>query len=250
MSGSKKWGWTTCDWVVVVLLCLITCSCQPGITPSLVPTPQVIELQTTSSLRHLQPWFKTCIEAQGGSALVMQELPAPALDTTGNGLALRWGSDSAPAAYAAVIGYDDLVMIVHPANPLNKLDLAALQAMYSGTRKQWSETSAGDAVKPWSYPAGEDIQSIFYSVLLKGTQPARSTAFIAPDPQAMLEAVSTDPGAIGFIPRRWLSSQVKEISIDGIDRSSLRQPILALTQSEPEGQKKQWLLCLQAGLVK
>ncbi len=61
----------------------------------------------------------------------------------------------------------------------------------------------------------------------------------------MLEAVAASPSTIGFLPRRWLNSQVKEIHIQGIDPSDLRIPILALTKTEPEGQVKDWLICVQ-----
>jgi hypothetical protein len=54
--------------------------------------------------------------------------------------------------------------------------------------------------------------------------------FLAPDPGAMLEAISEDPAAIGFIPRRWLEEIVSSVTITDVEDEELRQPILALSE--------------------
>jgi hypothetical protein len=235
------------DWRIVILLCLglLISACQPGITASPIPTPQVIEVQLTAALLPLQPALKQCVEAQQNSALILQQHPAQALDPGEKGIGLRWGLDAPPEGSAAVIGAEELVVIIHSSNLLDQISLANLQAMYNGARKVWPKTGPTEPVQPWVYPAGEDIQSIFISTLLKGILPTRGVTFLAPDPQAMLEAVAASPGAIGFVPRRWLSDQVKELEISGIERASLKQPILALSKAEPAGLQKQWLLCVK-----
>jgi hypothetical protein len=235
--------------LILIGLSLLIGGCQPGITTSPISTPQVITVQVTSSLLPLQPIFKTCVETQENSALIIDELSTPSLIGAGDHPALRWGADPSSTGFAAVIGQETLVVVVHPRNPLGQISQANLQAIYAGTLKKWPKSGPGAAPQPWIYPAGEDIQSIFVNTILNGAQPARSGTSIAPDPQAVLDAVAANQGAVGFLPRRWLSSQVKEITVAGIPPTNLRQPILALTKSEPKSKIKEWLLCLQDRLV-
>jgi hypothetical protein len=65
----------------------------------------------------------------------------------------------------------------------------------------------------------------------------------------MRQAVAADPSAIGYLPRRWVDSSLRPLSIDGISETSLRQPILAVTQTTPQGAQKEWLLCLQRSIA-
>lgn len=247
MYVKRKGRWEKI-WAALLLLCLFASACQPGLMPSAAPTPQVIALQMTTSLRSLLPALKTCIDERPASALVIEEVTTAAVAPAGEAIGLRWGSDTQPPGIAVVIGQETLAVIVHPNNPIDQLSPADLQAIYAGTRKTWPAGEPGAAVEPWAYPAGEDIQAIITTILLLGVQPSRSATSIAPDPEAMLEAISTSPAAVGFIPRRWLSGDVKEIVINGVEPANLRQPILAITQSEPQGQQKEWLLCVQERL--
>jgi hypothetical protein len=204
----------------------------------------------TPTLLFLRPIFQICAGEQAAVGLILSELPANALTNEPGSLALGWGLNTPPDGYAAVIGQEELVIITHPQNPLAKMDLAGLQAVYSGASNRWPAGGPDGEVHPWIYPAGEDIQLIFEDTLLKGAQPAMSAVSVAPDPQAVREAVAADPQAVGYLPRRWLDSQVKELQMPGLEQNSLRRPILALSKSEPDGQNKAWLLCLQDELVK
>ena len=72
-------------------------------------------------------------------------------------------------------------------------------------------------------------------------------ALIAPTSEAMLESISSDPGAIGFIPRSWITSDVQPIQIDPDLQIALHKPLLALTPTEPAGELKALVACLQSG---
>lgn len=228
---------------------LLASGCGSPFTPIPAPTPQVITLRFTTTLSSLQPLFTGCANAQENTALIVVESPASSIDWEQEGLAIRWGTDFTVQGFAAVLGYEELVIIVHPQNPLQQISQADLQGMYSGALNGWPTGGPGGAVEPWSYPVGEDIQEITGQVLQKDPLTVAKTAFIAPHPRAMLEAVSGNPQAIGFLPRRWLNNQVKEIPLSGIDQAGLRYPILAITREEPVGLARDWLLCVQAGLA-
>jgi hypothetical protein len=61
----------------------------------------------------------------------------------------------------------------------------------------------------------------------------------------MRAAVAADPGAIGFIPSRWLDSTVRSLTITNLDPATLSFPVLALTPTAPTGAQRTWLACLQ-----
>jgi hypothetical protein len=79
-----------------------------------------------------------------------------------------------------------------------------------------------------------------------------SEAMLAPDPQAMLEAISSDANAIGYLPESALTSsdpsfvaQVKVIQLEQSLQDILHPPVIAITQNEPEGLVRELLLCVQ-----
>jgi hypothetical protein len=79
-----------------------------------------------------------------------------------------------------------------------------------------------------------------------------SEAMLAPDPEAMLEAISSDANAIGYVPNLLLSTsdpslaaKVKKLQVDTSLREKVNQPVIAVTQGEPEGLIRELLVCVQ-----
>jgi hypothetical protein len=76
---------------------------------------------------------------------------------------------------------------------------------------------------------------------------------LAPDPYAMLEAVSRDIDAIGYLPGSFLNTidattpnQVKIVQLESSIKAELHQPVIAITQSEPKDLLRNLLVCLQS----
>ena len=63
----------------------------------------------------------------------------------------------------------------------------------------------------------------------------------------MLEAVASDPGGIGYVLKSWLPAQVTLSLIEPDIQKTLRKTILALVNSEPQGNLYDLLNCLQNG---
>jgi phosphate transport system substrate-binding protein len=144
------------------------------------------------------------------------------------------------------VGWDDLAVIVHPQNPVMTLSMADLQAIFSGQVSDWSEMGDHKRIgklETWIYPSGEDVQQVFLS-LFGGQAMQNSRAWLAPDPQSMRIAVSSALSAIGYLPRRWADSSVKVLDLTGVQGTTLRRPILALSHREPQGAQRLWLECI------
>ena len=66
-----------------------------------------------------------------------------------------------------------------------------------------------------------------------------SFARLAATPMQMSAALSVDVNAIGFLPRAWMTGDLKELLV------AASVPVLALTPSEPEGTARDLLACMR-----
>ncbi|HAL17756.1 MAG TPA: hypothetical protein DCP32_13735 [Anaerolineaceae bacterium] len=231
--------------ILALVAGLITgCTTQPSADPA--PTPMAVRVEITSSLEWLRPDLAECAQQTPGLTLSVRFNEVEAQSLEDSDVLLRW-SNLAPASVAPFeIGKDSLAVIVNPDNPVDTLDASQLKDFFTGQATVWTDPEGAplDSVQTWVYPAGEDTQILLTTTLLADS-PIATTARIAPNPAAMLEAVAADPQAIGFLPARWLDSTVRQISITGYAGDQWTLPILAVTQSEPSGITRDWLLCVQ-----
>lgn len=223
-------------------------ACAPALpTPPPAAPPTLWQVQASPALAWLTPHINRCAVEQPGFNMVLLERPTAALDLSTADIILRWGAPAAMAAPAIILGEDELVFIVHPSNPLNQLSAADLTSLLTGKTAAWDKLSPGaskDPLKVYFYPAGEDLQLVVDKAF-RDLAINRETGWLAPDPAAVRQVVAASPTALGFIPRRWLDSSIKMLSITGLTASSLRQPVLAISPKPPTEAQKAWLACLQ-----
>jgi len=222
---------------------------SPTVQPtpiSNIPTPQAVNVVLSPSLGWLGNIFSQCARLQPDFAVIINEKSADQMLPL-TAPSFRWGDPSNLPGFVYPLGYDQLSLIVNPANNYTSIDQANIQSIFSGVTTHWPDQNQTE-VKVWEYLPGEDIQQLLDQAVLKGGQ-ITSLAFIAGDPQQMRSAVASDPGAIGFIPSRWLDSTVRSVSISNINTASLSFPVLALTPTEPTGAFRTWLSCLQQFLT-
>lgn len=241
----------------LLIFSVFLAACQPALTPAARPTPLILQVQVTASLRNLSEDFHACANQVGIGMVVLETITAD-LDPTESDITLRRGEPNPLEGYAAVIGDETLTAVVHPDNPIEQLSLDEIKRLYTGTIDNWIEVSPSRAsaelpeveVQAWVYPPGEDVQQVLVGMIIEETgvegEAYRSPAYLAPDPQAVREAVSQNLGAIGFLPQSWIDSSVKTVEIEGLDPDQMRQPILAISSSEPVGAARNWLLCVQS----
>jgi len=158
--------------------------------------------------------------------------------------------------YATQVGWEDIVVIASASNPLDRLSSDQLLALFSRRVKNWEELSPAPKgltgeVYLWTYPQGDEIRRAFEIVSLQGGS-SSAQPMLAPDPQAMLEAVGADPDAVGYIPRSWMAnlgtepaSKLKVITLDSNQSQALHLPVLAVSPLEPQGSGRALLVCLE-----
>ena len=231
------------------MLGLALAACQAASPLAAVATPKYWRVQYTPALAWMAPAFNLCIRQLPGYALAVFEKPASALDVTQAEITLRWSAPTETTGSLVELGWDDLVLVVNPRNPLQSLTTSQVRNIFSGANRTWSDFSQGNAqaIQVWSYPQGNEIRQYFEDAL--APLDLLPSAHLAPDPMTMRQSVAADPSAIGFLPGRWVDSSVRQLTIPDIPEPSLRQPILAITPAAAQGAQKDWLLCLQRSIA-
>lgn len=220
--------------LVLVLTWLAACS--PFVTATPRPSPQPVQVNYSPTLRPWSAVLHQCANAHPEIALITLETSVTDPDFMGGDLSLWFGEPlQGIPGYAAALETDELVVISGSSMGLQNLNADQLWALYA---------EANPLYQVWTYAEGNELRAIFEAAILRGADPSPIT-LIAPNPGAMLEAIAADPLAIGYVPASWLTGDVHTIGLPTEIRAAFEQPILALTDSEPQGELKAYLVCLQ-----
>jgi phosphate transport system substrate-binding protein len=233
------------------ILLLAACGVPQSSTPA--PTPQAIDLTYSPAL---QPWADKLAGCASNNPLVA--LYVNQTDTIDTGmhandivLELDQTNPSGGAGYRSQVGREQIDVIVNQNNPISELSTTELRSIFSGQQPTWNDASA-QPIQVWVLPAGDPARMIFDQIVLQ-TQPLTTQAMLAPDHAAMLEAISKDVNSIGYLPASFLHSsgsvnpgKVDLVQLDLPLETALDQPVVALTQAEPQGLLRSLLVCLEA----
>ncbi len=241
---------------LLLLLVLALAACQPAVATSTLPPPETWRAQLTPALRWLGPVLKECTRQVPGTALLYDEEPTSALDLSRADFTFSLEPVSAHG-YTAVLGQVGLAFIVNPANPVFQLDEASLEAIYRGEAVTWSDLKPESCptctplienpIKLFVYAPDDDLGKVF-SGLFPSLVQKLPDAMLAPDPEAVRQAVAGDPDALGYVPAPVVDSSVRAVKISDISTDNLRIPLLLSAQAEPAGIKRSWVLCVQQNL--
>ncbi|NPV78418.1 MAG: hypothetical protein HPY59_18835 [Anaerolineae bacterium] len=235
---------------LLVLFAVLLAACQPQKdAPLTLPTPQLWQVSYPPALDWLEPALNGCTLLTPGRGLVVNEAPYSSLKPGESDIVLSWGGGETWQGYTVVLGFDDLVVIVNSQNSQPALTATQLKQIFMGEIKSWGEVASDSPneqkIEVWDYPPGNEIRSTLSSIL--GVSSHNPEAMFAPEPKAMLQAVSSNPNAIGYVPRRWVNESVIIIPVEGSEALA-KQPILANTSIEPDEPLRNWLVCLQQSI--
>ena len=233
--------------ILIALTALLLSAC--GVPPTAVtpPSPAPLWVSYSPYLAGIQEALHACAVETPQLALFFEQIPGAQQDFEDPDLVIWWGEVPPQTKFAYPLNEDELVLIVNPGNPKQELSPTELVSLFTGRIESWTEIGIHDQpVKVWIFPEDNLLSESFQDGILAGQRITR-LASLAPSSQAMLESVAGDPGAIGFLPRSWLTAGVKAIEIEPAQQVSVRKPLLALTQAEPHGDLEALIACLQSG---
>jgi phosphate transport system substrate-binding protein len=120
---------------------------------------------------------------------------------------------------ATQVARDGVAMIVNPANTVEDLTLDQLGKIWAGTMKNWKDVGGPD--KPITLVSRDPSSGTYEFVttaVLKGGKFATSAKLLASN-QAIVDEVTADPNAIGYIGVGYEAASVKVIGVDGVKAS-------------------------------
>jgi len=207
--------------VLLFLLSFFLFSCSTNTPPA---TPQVVTVYSTSAA---QPWLAPLYDC-AGSSVILSRVADPASAQ----ISLRVGEPEFLDSPAYQIDTEEILIVAHRQSPVQNLTLAGARALFAGQ---------GDpSVQVWVYASGEDVQEVFDQVVMaRAARSVTSSARLAVDPQQMSDALVNEPNTVGILPRHWKVGDTREVFMVA------SVPVLAMTNSEPEGAVKDLIACLQ-----
>ena len=218
--------------LAAILAATIAAGCAPETpapTPTPLPTPAVLTIELASELFPMRPALAACAAEIGNTGLLVFEAPEPALPGDADSVTLRLGYPAGFDGQASLLG--EVEIMVTAGAQGQELTKEGVLALFSG------EAGAPAGFEAWIPLPGTESRRLL-DEWMDGTAYSPD-GFLAPGPQQMLEALTTEPGAIGVLPSTWAAQDLQALFSLG------KTPLLALTQDEPAGKLREWIGCLQ-----
>ncbi|MCM3740763.1 phosphate ABC transporter substrate-binding protein [Oceanobacillus luteolus] len=119
---------------------------------------------------------------------------------------------------AVVIAIDGIAIIAHPDNPVADIALEDVSKIFSGEVTNWSEVGGDDQdIVVVSREEGSGTRGAFTDIVLDGEDTLVESALIHNSTGGVLEAVASDPNAIGYASTGSMSDSVKGLAVDGVE---------------------------------
>ena len=215
-----------------VPLLLLLGACTPFDYAPPPSTPEAITVAYPPTLGWIESALHDCAEETPGMILLVEERVSPDLQGAEVFLSPGPPPEGIPG-YATLLGQESLVVIANPAIDPTTIDITTIRNSY---------TSPEPPYQAWTYPASDPLHHIFETNLLEGSY--NPGVLLAPDSEAMLQAIQEHDDAIGFVPKSSLSDNVQVVPLAYGIQARLNVPRLALTMDEPEGAMKHFLKCV------
>lgn len=234
-------------WIFLAVIFLTGCSPVTLPAATTIPTQDIWKITYSSELTWLVDDFDACLDDNWGSDLVVEETQSLDPRNSPSDILLVWGSIDPQGWDAYQLGMDGLLAAVNPQLALAKISASDLEAIINGSVQDWAQID-GDLtgeIHVWIYP---DHTAIWQALETKmgGLGKIASSAWIAPDVPAMLDAIAADPLAIGLVPKMWPQNGVKAIDIT--DWVGADVPVVALSKVKIDDYTAAWLACLSGKL--
>jgi phosphate transport system substrate-binding protein len=142
------------------------------------------------------------------------------------------------------VAYDCIVPVVHPGNSVTNLTMDQLKAIYKGEIKNWKEVGGPDRpIVVISRDTSSGTYEVWHEKVMKKER-VFPGALLQASNGAIVQAVSKNKNAIGYIGLGYMDSSVKAMMIDQIKGSEettlngtypVSRPLYMFTRGWPEG---------------
>jgi len=242
-------------WVLLGSLLLIGCRAGVGDLPTMtpIPTPEVVRVALTPATRPAEDAVYACRQAMPGLAIILEEVPDPDVDQAGFDITLRLFEPAQADKLLAPIAAERIVFIAQQDIPVTSLTREELERLFSGEVRTWGEffgpqASFDTPVIVFGLASSDPVRKLVEANIRGSADAITPGIFLAPDSEAMLEAVAKTPGALGYLPGAWLSEEVTEILLPESLSEAFSLPLLAAASNPPSRAVEDLIRCLQSPL--
>ncbi len=114
------------------------------------------------------------------------------------------------------IALDAIIPVVHPNNPVGELTGEQLRGIYNGSITNWSQVGGADRpIVSISRDSSSGTYGVWVDVVLKGDRVSPRTQLL-PSNGAIVQAVTGNQNAIGYVGIGYLADSLKPITLDGV----------------------------------
>lgn len=115
------------------------------------------------------------------------------------------------------VALDGIIPVVHPSNPVKGLSAEQLRGIYNGSITNWSELGGEDRpIVSISRDSSSGTYGVWVDVVLKGDRVSAGTQLL-PSNGGIVQAVSSNRNAIGYVGIGYLSDSLKAVHLDGVE---------------------------------
>lgn len=158
-----------------------------------------------------------------------------------------------------IVSMDGIAVIVHPDNPVRELTMGQISDIFTGAVTNWSEVGGND--QPILVFSRESSSGtfVFFQEHVMNKKDYTSRARLLPGTSALVQSVSADAGAIGYVGLGFAeeaAGKVAVINVKATDESPavapseetvvngsypIARPLFLYTNGEPQGAVKQFI---------
>jgi phosphate transport system substrate-binding protein len=114
------------------------------------------------------------------------------------------------------VAYDSIIPVVHPSNSMKKITLDQLKAIYMGKIKNWKEVGGPDLkIVVVSRDTSSGTYEVWEEKVMKKER-VFPGALLQASNGAVVQAVSNNKNAIGYIGLGYVNTSVKPLTVNGI----------------------------------
>jgi phosphate transport system substrate-binding protein len=153
-----------------------------------------------------------------------------------------------------VVAWDGIAVVVNPENPVTKITFNDLKGIYEGSISNWADVGGDDLViTVITRDSSSGTYGYFQEEVLLDEE-YRQDALVQPATGAIVQEVSQNKGAIGYIGYAYLDDSTTALALDAGEgfveatpeniingKYPLARPLYYYTNGEPEGLAKEFL---------
>ncbi|NNJ97342.1 MAG: phosphate ABC transporter substrate-binding protein [Gammaproteobacteria bacterium] len=195
-------------------------------------------------------WVSGGGSAEGILALVMGEADIATSSSfiTEHELMLAQQRNVYPVPFR--IANDCILPVVHISNPLRDISSDDLRDIYRGRITNWNQLGGPDlAIEAISRDLASGTYEVWHDIIMERETIATEHT-LKHSSADVVRAVSTSPGAIGYISLGYLNAYVKPVKVNGVMGSRktvldgtylINRPLFMFTSNWPEGRRLEFI---------